>query len=394
MWPAPTLSLTIAVLVLSGISLLASPPAAAQSQGAAGVHVDSVREVPLTQSAPVIGRLVATQSGVVAARVAAPIEAFLVEVGDRVERGETMAVLDDEVLSAQRAQAAAALSEANAQLATREAQLALAQQELQRLERLRESAAFSQARYDDQRQQAAIAEAEIATARAAVQRARSDLEMTDIALRQSEVRAPYDGVVIERMAEVGAYADTGEPLLRMLSDRTLEIEADVPSRRLAGLHPGTVVAFTLEDESRHEAAVRAVLPQESATTRTRTVRLVPEFSERPQSLASGQSATVYVPVGEARDVLSVHKDAVLRQRGEANVYVYADGEAEMRSVELGMEIGERFEVLAGLEAGDLAVVRGNERLAPGDLIRIDQRRGPAAEDAGAAGGAPDGSASG
>lgn len=377
------------------VALAAEAPALAQNQQASGVHVDSVREVPLVQSAPVIGRLVATQSGDVAARVTGPIDSFLVEVGDRVERGDILAVLDDEILAAERAQAAAALAEARAQLHTREEQLALARQELGRLERLRESAAFSQARYDDQHQQAAIAEAEIATARTAIQRAQADLDMADINLRYSEVRAPYAGVVVERMAEAGAYVGTGEPLVRMISDRALEVEVDVPARRLSGLRTGQNIQVELDDGRRLDALVRAILPREDPATRTRTARLVPQLDAVNSALASGQSVTVFVPLGEERDVLSVHKDAVIRGGGGggANVFVYADGSAEARPVELGIEVGNRFEVLSGLSAGDLAVVRGNERLTPGDAIRIDGRR-DASGDERKAGGAATGSAGG
>jgi RND family efflux transporter MFP subunit len=263
--------------------------------------------------------------------------------------------------------------------ATRQEQLALAEQGLSRLERLRSSAAFSQARYEDQQRQVAIARAELRSARAAIGRADADYQLARIQAERAQVTAPYPGVVVNRIVEAGAYAQSGDPLVRLVSDADLEVEADVPARRLAGLAPGTRVKLDLADGTRHEATVRAILPEENPQTRTRRVRFVPEFREPDHRRASGQSVTVQVPVGAQRQVLSVHKDAVIRQDDGAVVYLFADGQAEIRQVRLGIEIGPRFEVLDGLEPGALAVVRGNERLRPGQPLTIAERRGPSGE---------------
>jgi len=340
--------------------------------------VDPVRKVPLAQTAPVLGQLVATRQGEVAARVAAPVESFVVEVGDRVARGDPIALLDEEMLAARRDQAQGALAEARARLKTSRERLELAELRLSRLERLRDSAAFSQADYEDQRQEVAIARAEIASAEAEVATARADLQVARIDLKRAEVSAPYGGVVTQRLIEAGAYVDPGTALVRMVADKELEVAVDVPFRRLTGLNPGDEVKIELEDGTSHTARLRAILPQENERTRTRTVRLVPSFGETRAPLASGQSVTVAVPLGDSQQVLSVHKDAVLRQGDSASVFVFKDGTAEVRPVQLGREIGSRFEVVEGLKAGDLAVVRGNERLQPGDSLRIEKRLGPAA----------------
>jgi hypothetical protein len=88
----------------------------------------------------------------------------------------------------------------------------------------------------------------------------------------------------------------------------------------------------------------------------------------PNLVAVGQSLTVNVPIGAARDVLSVPKDALVQARGGWTVYVAADGKAEPRTVSIGVPLGDRYEVLNGLAAGELVVVRGNERLRPGQDI--------------------------
>ena len=378
-----------ACLVLSAVLLslaLAIPPALGQGGGRAAVHVDPVRPVPLSESAPVLGRLVATRAGAVAARVDAPVESFVVEVGDRVARGDTLVLLDDERLSAQRDQADAALAEARARLQTSREERALARQALDRLTRLRDSAAFSQASFEDQRQEVAIARAEVASAEATVARAEADLRLAAIDVKHAEIRAPYAGVVTERPIEAGAYVTRGATVLRLVSDRKLEVEADVPVKRLAGLRVGAEVQMALADDRRFTGTVRAILPQENPRTRTRPVRFVPDFGPGggDHRYAAGESVTVAVPLGDSRTVLSVHKDAVIRRGEETVIFVYADGSAQVRPVRLGAEVGERFAVLDGLTAGDLAVVRGNERLRPGQPLTIEKRLGPAAGAAGEA----------
>lgn len=346
------------------------------------MRVDEVRRVPLEQTAPVLGDLVASQAGEVAARVAGPLESFLVEVGDRVERNGTLALLDDRRLAAQRKLAEARLAEARAELGTRQAELGLARQELDRLEGLKSSAAFSQARYEDQRQRVAIAEAEIHSARATVASARAELELARIDLRHAEIKAPYAGAVTRRLVEGGAYVREGDAIVRMVSDKDLEIQVDVPYRRLAGVEPGQLVEVSLEDGSRHGARVRAVLPRENPRTRTRTVRLVPDFGATDRPLAAGQSVTVHVPAGPARKVLTVHKDAVIPRETGDLVFVVEDGTAQARPVQLGQAVGDRFRVESGLQAGERAVVRGNERLRPGDKVRVTNGGGDGGETTG------------
>jgi len=334
------------------------------------VRVDTVRSVPLAQTVSVIGRLVALRRGEVAAHVSGPIQAYLAEVGDRVEAGQTLAVLDAAVLQAERDLSIARVNEARAAMAARQAELMLARQEYKRMEGLRSSAAFNHARFEDARQRVAIAQAQVKQAETAIAAARADLQLAEIDLRDAEIHAPYAGVIIARLSEAGAYVQIGDPLVRMIGDRDMEVEAEVPFQYLAGLAPGVRVEITLDDGTRHEAGMRAMLPSENPLTRTRTVRFVPNFRATKRPLAHDQSVTLQVPLGGAEEVLSVHKDAVVKQRGEDVVYVVVNGTVQPRAVELGPAVGSRFQVLSGLQEGDRVVVRGNERLKPGDPVEI------------------------
>ena len=371
--PHPRL-LTLLAAVATVMATVMATPGSASAQApatqAALVRVDKVRSEPLSQTVTVIGRLVARHEGVVAARVGGAIEHFNVRVGDRVEAGDVIASIEDALLLATRAQAQGRLAETRARIVTAQAQLALARQETVRLAALKGTQATSKALYDDAVQSGVIAVARVREAQAAMNTAQANLRVNEIDLRHAQVQAPYAGIILQRILEEGAYAQIGDAMVRMMSDTDMEIEADVPFGRLRGLTQGLKVQVTLDDGTVYAATVRAIIPQEDRRTRTRAVRFSADFADAAM-LADGQIATVRIPLGEARTVISVHKDAVNRRGNKSLVYVVQSGVAKLRPVELGRALGTRFEVIKGLQAGELVVVRGNERLRPDDKVRID-----------------------
>ena len=142
----------------------------------------------------------------------------------------------------------------------------------------------------------------------------------------------------------------------------------MPPRYTAFSSPGQSVIARTEFGTELTLQLRAVLPIENPSTRTRAVLFsAPDLSDLGDA-AVGQSLTVEIPVGDAREVLSVPKDALVQGQGGWTVFVAADDQAQPRSVTLGVPLGDRYEVLSGLAPGDLVVVRGNERLRPGQAI--------------------------
>jgi len=374
-------------LVASLVSLIAAgaltgalsgPPAArAATARAAHVTVDRVRLEQAHQTLEAIGSAVARESGVVAARVAGPVVDVRVHAGDRVEKNDVIAVLDESLRKAELGRRDAELALQKARAKTAEVRLGLATQELERLAALRNTAAFPRARYQDQRQEVARYRSEIDEARATVDRAQSDRKVAEIELARTHIRASYPGSVLSRHTSPGAYLKPGDPVVSMVNDRAMEIEVAVPADRLQGLEPGTRVPFTLArapGQGRFLAAVRAVIPKEDPLTRTRAVRLTPVASQAGRvTLAENESVVLELPVGPPRKALTVHKDAIIVRGNGRMVFVVEDGKALPRPVRLGEALGARFEVLDGLQSGDLVVTRGNERLRPGQPVRYESR---------------------
>ncbi len=336
----------------------------------ANVVVDAVIEEPLSQTVPVLGRMVAGEFGPIAARIGGAVNEMRVDVGNRVERGTVLAVLDRERLALERDRYASLVRQQSAKLAGARADLQKRSLDLKRLEGIRKSAAFSQARYDDAIQDVVKQKGEVAETQAELAQAEAQLKRAEIDLQDSEVRAPYPGVVSEKHTEVGAYLNVGSPVVTLINDLDIEIEADIPGNRLGGLALGTSIRVTLDDKSEHVAAVRAIIPDENPRTRTRPVRFEPKFTDLTKPLATNQTVTVHVPIGKPRTVTTVSKDAIVRRGGNVLVFVVRDGSGQPQPVTIAESVGNRFVVTSGLKAGDRVVVRGNENLRPGQRLRI------------------------
>ncbi len=357
--------------------LVVNGPVLAQVRPAL-VEVDAVRVEPFGQTAPVLGRIVTRQHGPVAARVAGRVDKVAVDVGDRVEAGEPLVWLDSAMLGFERDLAEAEYGAAVAEEAVAVAQLRLLEGARDRLARLKGSAAFSEAQLIDKEHEIEVARSRINAATARIGEFHAKLQMRQQDLEDAVIRAPFSGVVTRRHVSPGAFVRVGEPVVTLIDDEQLEIEAEVSSDRLSGLDPGTEVRVRLDDGSRHSAVVRAVVPEENPLTRTRAVRFVPHFGATDKPLAVGQSVTIELPTGPPREVVTVDKDAVIQRPTGAMVFVVEDQAAKPRPVRLGDAIDSRFEVLDGLRPGELVVVRGNERLRPGQPVTYPGAPAPGA----------------
>ncbi len=334
----------------------------------ASVIVDDVVEQTVGQTTPVVGRFVVRQSGPVAARIGGSVVEMDASVGDRVTQGALIAVLDRDRLALERERIDAIVTQQRANLTAARADLEKRRNELKRLEGIRKSAAFSQARYDDMVQDVASQTGQVAETRAQLVQAETQLKRAERDLADAEIRAPFPGVISETHTEVGSYVSIGSPVVTIINDTALDIEADVPASRLGGVTPGTVVSIRLDNDAQIQATVRAVVPSENPRTRTRPVRFTPQLGDG--TYADNQSVTVLIPVGDARTAVTVAKDAVIERNGSMSVFVVRNGAAAPVPVTVGDGVGNRFVVMSGLSAGDKVVVQGNEGLRPGQRLNI------------------------
>ncbi len=275
------------------------------------------------------------------------LSAVLVDVGDRVTRGQLLARLDDEPLRLREQQADANVRAALAQSGER--QLQLRQQ---------------QAMFDD----GASSNATLTAAQ--LQVARADLAMARRGTRLGELRAPFDGSVVARLQQPQADVAAGQTVLQVEGQGHVQLVATLPATAGAGLVPGQTVHARVVDAGDEPVELRLRSLSSRLDNATTVQALLEPFGAAP-SLRSGDSVMLTLPT-PAASTPSVPLSAVLPRlnRQQASVFVYQPATRAVieRAVDLGTIVGERVQILRGLRAGEQVVSAGVGFLVNGQPV--------------------------
>ena len=349
------------------ICLIITLPALAAAQGRpAGVTTAVVTTSTMAETVAVFGEVVAGRESAVAARVGGVAQDVPIRIGDVVSAGDILARLDTELLQIELAQAEAQIAIAEAGISVSEARLDRAEKAFRRAETLRQNSTIAEAQLEERASDFAEARGAQQEALARIQASRNAVEQARYRLDNAVVRAPFDAVVLDVATEVGQFIASGSQVATLIDTSALEIEANVPARYVSALRMDQPVTATTDIGDTVTLMLRAILPTEFSATRTRPVRF--EVQDTDVVIAVGQTVTLDVPVSAEREVLVVPKDALVQAQGGWSVFVNEEGKAMPRTVEIGAALNNSFEVLSGLSEGDEVVVRGNERLRPGQDI--------------------------
>jgi RND family efflux transporter MFP subunit len=345
-----------AFLLLAAIS-----PALAQGPPEADVGYAEARSFELRSAVRLPGIVQSRLSAVVAGEVAGKVVAVQVREGDRVQRGHVLVRL--------RTQAYKLLhNEAVARMEESKARVALAEGRLKRVRELFQANAVSEQDLDD-----AVSEDTAWRERKDQNRARIDqLELT---LELLNVRAPFDGVVTRKLTEVGQWIVSGGEVAEIVSLGRLEVRVDVPERYYGALRQGASAAVTFGSLPSVvlTGKVDRIVPNIDNPSRTFPVKVA--IANEGRKLGVGLLASVSLPVGSARPATIVPKDAIVRTGpGEAVYRIGADDTAEMVLVTTGAASSDWIAVSGEIRVGDKIIVRGNERLAPGQAVQGTPRR--------------------
>ncbi len=276
----------------------------------------------------------------------------LVDVGDRVKRGDVMAVFAKDVVLAELAEAEAAVAEAAALLAEAEANA-------KRARRLDGSGALSRQQIDQLVALEGSARARLGAATASRQRQRLRLDRT-------RVHAPDDGIVSSRSATVGAVLPAGEELFRLIRGGRLEWRAEVTAAGMAGLAPGAVAHVVLDDGSTVDGTVRTIAPTLDAST----LKGIVYVDLAPGRTRAGQFARGGIETA-AVEAMTVPQRALVLREGFAHVLrIGADDRVSHVKVTPGRRAGDRIEIIDGLALEDRVVDRGAAFLGDGDRVRV------------------------
>ncbi|MBH88524.1 MAG: hypothetical protein CMJ12_05110 [Pelagibacterales bacterium] len=359
-------SYKICFILLTVISILNNK---ASAQGATSVEVDEVILESLNQTIPVIGRVISLKEADVPAAVIGKIENVLVEVGDKVKKGQVLALIDIDRYKWMAEISSANVNATRAEIKSAKAETNINLIELNRMESLKESSAFNVSKYErlQSLHTSLIAKEEIVEAK--LKSALQEEKLAKLNLKRATVKAPFDGVIEFKMVEFGEAVGLGFTLFKLVSDSLLEIEADVPSNRARILEINNNINVSTTDMISFNSKLRALGVRENSNSRTIPVHLTFDNNELSRKLFVGENVNIFIPIGPGLKAPTVHKDAILKREGMSLVYVVEEEKAVIKPLKLGDGVGNRFIVLSGINEGDTVVIKGNERLRPGQAVK-------------------------
>ena len=265
--------------------------------------------------------------------------------GVHVKKGDLLAKINDKPLQAE--------------LKKLEAQVPLAKQRVFRQETLLEKDAVSQEAYE-----------QVTTE---YDKLMADIELVKARIMQTELRAPFDGIMGLRQVSEGAYAAPSTVIVNLTKISPLKIEFSIPERYAPDIGNGTNIAFYMEDESgmkiKYSAKVYAVESKVALETQSLNVRAI--YPNTDEAIIPGRYLSVDITRQEIKDALAVPSEAIIPEMGRSVVYLYKNGEAIAAEIITGLRTESHTHALEGLHPGDTVLTTGVMQLRSGMKVTID-----------------------
>ncbi|MDR2805076.1 MAG: efflux RND transporter periplasmic adaptor subunit [Dysgonamonadaceae bacterium] len=262
--------------------------------------------------------------------------------GSLVKKGELLAQVNDKPLQAE--------------LSKLEAQIPLAEDRVFRQKALLEKDAVSKEAYE-----------QVTTE---LEKLHADIDLAKARIAQTELRAPFDGVIGLRQVSEGSYASPATVVASLTKIIPLKIEFSVNERYANLIRQGTHLSFRVPpDLDTYTAQVYAVESRVDLKTRTLKARaLYPNTNGR---LIAGRTATIIIKANEIVNALTIPNEAIIAEMGRDIAYLYSEGKAKQIEVAKGIRTESHVQALQGLHAGDTLIVTGVMQLRDGLPVKID-----------------------
>ena len=358
----------VAVLAISGCSRKTDQPA----KPAVAVVAKEIARRTVRSELTLTGTIEPDRSARLAAQVDGEVIALEVREGAAVRSGQVLVKIDPSRL-------AAALEEARADHLAARAQLEDGRRVLDRDRALFERQGISKERLER-------SETDVLRLDAAEARARARIAGLEAQLADTEVKAPFDGYILERSVEFGDVVKNGTPLLAVAS-RTLHALVPVSEIALGRLAEGHKVGLRSDADASAAgciAYIRRIRLQIDAATRTADVEVVPEGKTCDVRWLPGMLARATFTLAERHDVLAVPAEAIaIRPDGSRTVFVVEGDIARQRKVTAGLEGGGWVELTEGVQEGEKIVLQGFEKLKDGVPVTLSGKGPKTAKSGGA-----------
>ena len=262
--------------------------------------------------------------------------------GTRVKQGDLLAKINDKPLQAQ--------------LLKLQAQKKLTEEREFRQRQLLDRDAISRESYD-----------QVATE---LQSLEADIMLVEARIAETELRAPFDGIVGLRMISEGAFATTQTKIVRLVKISPLKIEFSVAERYAGEITPGFPITFVIDGVNKtFEAKVYAVDPKVNLDTRTISVRAL--YANTNEELKPGRFASVRALLSQIDNTVSIPTEAIIPEMDGEKVFIYKNGKAEQVRVTTGLRTESRIQIVEGLQFGDTLLTTAILQLRSNLPVQLD-----------------------
>jgi RND family efflux transporter MFP subunit len=356
------LAIIVGVLGLLGCSeqQAAQPP---KGRPPTPVRVAAVVNQTVQKTIELVGTVEPWRRSIVAGEIAALVEKFPVEEGMAVKRGQMLAQLRTNALTIRLNAAMASHREAQ----TRYRQ---AKKDLERMNTLFAKELVTQQEFDGAVTQEAALGQRVTLLGVEILKVRDQF-------RKARVVAPFDGWVIKEFTEVGQWIEAGGPIVELVDLSRVQVEVPLPERYVGEIKVGASVTATFDSLRglQSKGRVFSVLAQADRNSRTFPIKV--ELPNADLVIMSGLVSRVVLQVGEPYEALVIPKDALVLRGGSEFVFVMKDASVSQVPVVVVNHVNNEVEINGQLEPGMIVVVEGNERLFPGQTVRVLEEESPA-----------------
>ena len=372
----------VVVLVLAALFVVGPLRPATEVQVANVTQVYPAQAITLLNAS---GYVVAQRKSALASKVTGRLIWLGVEEGSGVKKDQVIARLESEDVEASKAQAEANVRNARSNIEFAKAELNDATLTVNRSKDLAAKGFIAQAEYDAALARYQKAAASVSAAEAALKASTAALEAAKVALEYTQIRAPFDAVVLTKNADIGdivspisGAANAKAAVVTIADMGSLQVEVDVSESSLEKVKRGQPVEIQLDafPDSRFRGQVHMIVPtadrsKASVMVKIRFVdadpRILPEMSAKAGFLSRPITAE------EEKPRTAVNRAAVVKKNGRDTLYMVQSNKAAETPVRLGPAIGDMREVLEGVQAGDRIVLNPPATLRSGSRIKVAER---------------------
>jgi membrane fusion protein, multidrug efflux system len=330
-------------------------PLHAQEQPPASVVVTKVVKEMVSQTQSVIGVLYYDRISEVSTEVTGLVQTVLAQKGSHVQQGDILVQLDTEMLDNE-------ISLKKIHISQNDLLLRNTEKNFRRLETLYKESGVSEKDYDD-------ALFTFQNAKLEKQARQEELANLLIKKKRSVIRAPFNGIILTKDVDTGAWVQQGKQLVSLGSTNDLFVRAPIGESLLRYLKKGQQVSVTLNAfEQKVQGVAEDIDPVADIKTKNIFVKIrIPS----QEIIAANMSATVHLPASAEKELSIIPRAALIKFQGKDFVYTIKDDKAAILPVHIVAFMGEKVGVDSGpIVPGMMIVIEGNERLRPDQAIRV------------------------